>query len=304
MYAQLFGNYLISNNLVTNDQLIKAMELASTSSLKLETKLIHSGLVSGKDIESSLAEAENFGFEFSDVIVRDELIDISTLKGLDGYDAPRYLILGQCLVETGVFTWSSLENAIVDYQSSTEIFELDIDPTKKKEVNQLIQDLFDMAGKPITGDAVSYIELLFNNLSSYIGDDYTVLSPLSITEYPINFCVLQSISGALCINSYLDMGKDVSLAFASRYAKEEFTEFNDYVSAAIEDFLNLHNGLYIVNMSNEYNMELNLDPPFVSESGMLLDEEGTFLLPVVYPFGTLNFLINVQYAEVSDIELF
>ena len=86
MYAQLFGNYLISNNLVTKDQLIKAMELASTSSLKLEAKLIHSGLVSGKDIESSLAEAENFGFEFSDVIVRDELIDISTLKGLDGYD--------------------------------------------------------------------------------------------------------------------------------------------------------------------------------------------------------------------------
>lgn len=304
MYAQLFGNYLIGNEIITNKQLVDAMELASKSSLGLEAKLIHAGLVSGKDVEAALVECKNFDFKLEDILVRDELVSNDTLLGLDGYDAPRYLILGQALVESGALTWSSFENALVDYQSDNEIFELDLDPTQKKEVAKLVETLFDVVQKPLTGDTVLYIELLFNNLSQYIGDDYTVLTPTNVPEYPLNYCVLQSLSGPLCINSYLDMEKDVALAFASRYTGEKYTEHNDYVSASVEDFLNLQNGLYIVNMSNDYNMELHLDPPFTSEDGVLLDDNDTFLLPVIYPFGQLNFLINVTYPDFSDIELF
>lgn len=303
MYAQLFGNYLIGNNTITSDQLVDAIEFASGTSISLEAKLIHSGYVSGANIESALLECNNFGFDLKDVLIRDELVTEDLLLGLEGYDAPRYLLLGQALVNTGALSWTAFEKALIDYQSENEIFELELDPTQKKEVGKLVESLFEVANKPLTGDTVLYIELLFNNLSQYIGDDYTVLSPSNVSEYPLKFCVLQSMSGPLCINSYLDMTKETSLSFASRYTGEDFSDYNDYVEASIEDFLNLQNGLYIVNMSNDYNMELTLDPPFIAEDGVLLDDNDTFLLPIVYPFGQLNFLINVTYPDFSDIEL-
>lgn len=81
------------------------------------------------------------------------------------------------------------------------------------------------------------------------------------SEYMTNYCVTQKDEGLLSFNSGVDMSKSVAIAFASRYAKEEFHEFDEYVKASIEDFLNLHNGLFNVNMSNEFSLELNLCPP-------------------------------------------
>lgn len=72
------------------------------------------------------------------------------------------------------------------------------------------------------------------------------------SEYMTNYCVTQKDEGLLSFNSGIDMSKSVAIAFASRYAKEEFHEFDEYVKASIEDFLNLHNGLFNVNMSNEF----------------------------------------------------
>ena len=52
--------------------------------------------------------------------------------------------------------------------------------------------------------------------------------------------------------------------------EEELYEFDEYVSASMEDFLNLHNGLYSVNMSNDYSMELHLQPPVLRQARISL----------------------------------
>ena len=89
------------------------------------------------------------------------------------------------------------------------------------------------------------------------------------------------------------MSKSVAIAFASRYAKEEFHEFDEYVKASIEDFLNLHNGLFNVNMSNEFSLELNLCPPEVHEEEKLTNATKIYVFPIIFPFGTIHFLMEI-----------
>lgn len=92
---------------------------------------------------------------------------------------------------------------------------------------------------------------------------------------------------------YGDFGHEAAIAFASRYVDEEFEEFDEYVSASMEDFLNLHNGLFSVNMSNDYTVELHLQPPEAHENTVLSTEAPSYLLPVIYSFGTVNFIFSV-----------
>ena len=54
--------------------------------------------------------------------------------------------------------------------------------------------------------------------------------------------------------------------FANRYSDEMFTvDEMEYIEAAACDFINIHNGLFTVNVSSESNEELTLTPPEVFE---------------------------------------
>ena len=55
--------------------------------------------------------------------------------------------------------------------------------------------------------------------------------------------------------------EDTAIAFASRYVHEQFHSYDEYVQASLEDFVNLQNGLFIVNVSNTSNTELTLGAP-------------------------------------------
>ena len=142
-----------------------------------------------------------------------------------------------------------------------------------------------------------YCSLLFNNLVRFIGDDFTPVLGTSIIEYPKNFCVSQAITGKYNIKMYIDMPEDACIEFASRYVGEEFYEFDEYVEAAVADFANLHNGLFCVNISNNDNIELVLDPPTTEEDMLLFFENTAFLMPIIYPFGTINFIFEISIAE-------
>ena len=89
------------------------------------------------------------------------------------------------------------------------------------------------------------------------------------------------------------MPKEAAIAFACRYAGESFSEFDEYVQASLDDFLNLHNGLFLVNMSNDMGVELQLEPPMEETGGLLSFKEGTFLFPILYPFGMIYFIFEV-----------
>ncbi len=92
----------------------------------------------------------------------------------------------------------------------------------------------------------------------------------------------------------LDMSREMAVEFASRYAMDTFDEFDEYVQASLEDFLNLHNGLFTVNMSNNNSVELQLAPPEIHDENLvsLRQDAVSYLFPVLYPFGTINILLS------------
>ena len=90
------------------------------------------------------------------------------------------------------------------------------------------------------------------------------------------------------------MPETTCISFASRYVNEEFTEFDEYVQASLEDFLNLHNGLYNVNISNTLGKELTLEAPEVVSDELIELSGSSYLLQVMYPFGVINFIFELK----------
>ena len=76
-----------------------------------------------------------------------------------------------------------------------------------------------------------------------------------------------------------------------------FLAYDEYVQASLEDFLNVHNGLFVVNVSNDSSVELTISAPETLEGPSLTFEHRTYQFPMMYSFGTVDFLLEVVKAD-------
>ncbi|MBR1622322.1 MAG: chemotaxis protein CheX [Pseudobutyrivibrio sp.] len=291
MYTQFLGNYLLQKGLVNQEQLFSAMSRLSQTHIKLGTIAIHEGLMTAKEVDECLYVQTREDKRFGEIAVERGYLTDEQVNELLSKQTPDYILLGQNLVEDDVFSYEELERILFDYKNDTELYDLSLDVENQEIIEAIISKFFILAEMPVEETNVMYLELMFNSLIRFVGEDFSPLTPMVLNEYPVTFGVSQTISSDREFITHIDCDRETAIAFASRYAKEEFVEFDEYVIAALEDFLNLHNGLFIVNVSNTSSKNIALAPPEITMDGVIAGANKCVDFPVAYPFGTIHLII-------------
>ncbi len=295
MYTQFFGSFLLNRNVITPEQLIAAIHKEAASQINVQTLALYYNLMTANEIDEIVMEqAKNGGKDFSELAIERKYLTKTHVDQLLAGKSPDYLLLGQVLAEDKIITNSEFESLIADYESENEIDDLELQLSQKEQIEKLIRHYLKLPDTETSVLHEAYLSLIFNNQLHFIGEDFTLLAPIRCEEYAADFCIEQKIIGKYSITSAIDMERSVAIEFASRYATDEFNEFDEYVQASMEDFLNLHNGLFTVNMSNNRNVELQLAPPETHDRDLLEFDPNklSYLFPVLYSFGTINFLLS------------
>lgn len=293
MYAQFFGSFLLSRKAVSAEQLTEAISRMSDTHIKLGTLAMHKGYMTASEVDEVCFLQTREDKRFGEIALERNYLFDDQLDDLLKSQNPDYLLLGQCLVDMNALSYEDLESLMVEYQDENSLDDISASGESPEKTTDIIEHYFKIAEKPITEHGLMYMKLIFNNLVRFIGEDFTPLSPIQCTDYTTNYCVTQEITGPLNITSRIDMTPEVAISFASRYAKMDFNVFDEYVKASLEDFLNLHNGIFLVNMSNTYSTELTLNPPHHEEADLLTLTDDSFVIPVIYPFGSIYLLLTI-----------
>ncbi len=272
MHTQFFGNFLLNKGVISPEQLVETLKILSTTHKKLGTLAIHAGYMSASEVEDVFITQTHYDKLFGELAIELGYLTEEQVNELLALQLPNYMLLGQILVDQHIIDHVDLENLITEYKSIYEIYDLELIEEQKHMVDKLLADFYLPEDLPHAEYILSYLTLLFNDLVRFIGEDFTTLNIITLPEVPTNFCIFQEVEGSFSFMSALDMDQETAITFASRYIKEELSEFNEYVAASMEDFLNLHNGLYSVNMSNDYSMELHLQPPAEHKEELLATE--------------------------------
>ncbi len=298
MYAQFFGNFLLSRGVITRKQLIDIMQKKADTKVKLGTLAIHAGYMTANEVDRIYILQTHQDKRFGELAISEGYLTEEQVTNLLLEQEPDFLLLGQALIEEGIIDNQQLQDLIIAYQSDNELDEFTYSSETQDAIHHMVENFFVLAERSLSHYEISFFQLLLNNLIRFIGDDFTLISPSNCREYPTNYCISQKLNGPFSVRTYIDLPEDTCIAFASRYVDEEFTEFDEYVSSSLEDFLNLHNGVFSVNMSNEYSMELELEAPVVEDKDLLVFN-GTecYLLPIIYPFGTVYFIFEIFKSE-------
>mgnify|MGYP006990354635 CR=1 FL=1 len=106
-----------------------------------------------------------------------------------------YLQGGQTLVDDGVFTNTDLDKYIKSYQKENEISQLESDKEQQENLDALVRNLFLITLENVPEYVLQYLNLLFNNLLRFIGEDFTPLNPSIVSEFVTGRCSSQVVKG-------------------------------------------------------------------------------------------------------------
>ncbi len=292
MFSQFFGGYLLNKGIVTKEQLAKALDEKKNTRLRLGVLAINEGLMTAEQVEHV-----NITQQTVDKLFGDLAVDLGYLKPDDVTDLLHkqptdYLLLGQTLVNMGALTNSDFEDAINSYKSKLSIDDDDLAGDQNDRLIELVKEFFHFGTTQNAKLYSNYATLLFKSLIRFIGDDFTPLEASIIKDTDTPRAVRQDITGAYNAITIIAAGKEEYSAFAKRFAKDAYVPDPEFDDASAGEFLNVCNGLYAVNESNESGVEISLTPLNFTKDEKLTIGKECFSIPVQFTFGEVEFIIN------------
>ncbi|MBR4224866.1 MAG: chemotaxis protein CheX [Oscillospiraceae bacterium] len=291
MFTQLFGNYLLNKGLVTSSQLSAALAAAKQTRAKLGVLAINAGYMDAAQVDEVHSEQQRVDKRFGDIAVDKGYLSAGQVEELLSKQGHAHLALGQALVDSGAMSNTSFADALSAYKSENSLTDVDFDDKTGNKVDELIAKLYSFGNDENSSMCTEYVSLLFKNLIRFIGDDFTPLAPEKIPSARVSYCAKQDMKalGFSCTTA-IDAAEQAFIAFASRFAGEQLTDVDEMTEAANLEFMNLHNGLFAVNLSNDEGREVSLLPPVALKNDTI--DGPVYRISVVYPFGTASFYIT------------
>lgn len=291
MFTQFFGNYLLNQNLVSPEHLAEALRQQNKTRMKLGVLAINEGLLTANQVEQAHKEQQRTDMRIGDVMVNMGFLSKNQVDDLLKAQPSGHLLLGQTLVDKGYITTSQFEAALTAYKRENSIMDDDFKNIDDRAIRRLVDHFysFDSNGALYM---TNYVSLLFRNLVRFIGNDFTPMDAHAFCGAVLK-CIEQRISGGLSAITLIDADASTLIEFASRFAKEDLTSDDEYTHACVSEFLNLNNGLFAVNISNDTGLELKLEPQSYYDSLDIKSLSDACVIPVRFSFGEVDFIISM-----------
>ncbi len=291
MITQFFGNFLLNKRYAEPQELADALSAVKTTRVKLGVLAINAGYMTSEQVERVHAEQQKCDKRIGEIAVDMGFMTGEQVEELFSKQTGTHLLLGQALVDKGYMTNSEFEEALNSYKAENSLTDSDFSDSDNEKIHSVIRSFYDFEDSD-DEMMVSYIDLLFKNIVRFIGDDFTPLNCEKISSYSFSNAGLQRVKGKFNISSAIDAADKPYIEFGSRYAGERLTAVDEMADACSGEFLNLHNGLYAVNISNDDGLELKLSPQESIHNETYENMTGTYMIPLVFPFGKVTFVIG------------
>lgn len=290
MYTQLFGHYLLNKGIVDTDELHAALTAMTRIKAKLGAVAIDAGYMTAAQVEAVHETQHTVDKRFGTIAVEKGFLTEDQVVDLLARQKDSNLVLGQALIDFGFMTHKQFEDALNDYKLSFSVGDGTADAEMEKEMLSVLG-----IDKMKDSDFYSeYILLFIRNIIRFLGDDFSIGQVQRGVTISMNYACTQDITGAIKASVSIGGTESGFIGIAARYAGEDLNETDAYTKACVGELLNLQNGLFAVNMSNERSLELDLTPQTSSEKALINIPETGIALNLSFSFGDIKIAVVKQ----------
>lgn len=263
MSNRYFLQYLLNTGVLTLDNAGSMLAKSLAVTPELSVLVVERRLVDAEQVVE-LAGCD----DFIEAALSKGYLTSWQLDGLKDAVPGRYACLCQMLLDTGV----------MDLTRLAKLLEASVAPDCRP-VQDLMKNM--LHGKDIYNDedyehVTDYLELFLDTMRRFMHTEAVVLPGEYSDSADATYLTYQSMGGDLRLTVGCRVTGDVMLSMTSRFSGEAVTVVDELAIDGIEEFFNVVNGLYIVDMSGKGH-DMDLDMPRTLENE---EPEGTAAFPL------------------------
>jgi hypothetical protein len=295
MFSQYFGHYLLNHELITREQLADVLEYQKSVHVKFGVIAVDEGFMTPSQVEEVHEKQKQVDKRFGEIAIELGYLSDDQVEALISKQKQKHLFLAQALVDRGYMTIEQFSQALNQYKKENSLSDDQFEELKSGSIDALVENILVDDQKSIYG---KYVTLFAKNLIRFI-DDQVHLEVSDVEEgQQDKWLVHQEIVGESPLFTAMTANEEVFLHIASKHAEEELTEVDELAKASVSEFLNLTNGIYLVNMSN-WGVELNMKPQAINENAKVSSE--LTCIKVHTSFGSFQLLLSNQPNNISIV---
>jgi CheY-specific phosphatase CheX len=288
MFSKYFGQYLFDKKYITLEQLQDGLKYQTETRLKLGVLAVNAGYITADEADKINEAQKKLDKRFGELAVELGYLKEEQVEELLSSQQFGHLLLGQALVDRGYMTLQEFEKAINEYKTDYSISDKEFENIQKDDVDQLITSFVKLENSKNEKVLKEYISLVTRNLIRFIDSEAVISEVIKAEEYECKISAKQEIKGEISLCTFIEAEEDAFIKFASKYAEEEFSSIDEMVEDSVGEFLNLQNGIFLVNMSNA-GVELEMSSQEITFNTIIKD---VYIIFVDLSFGKIKILIK------------
>jgi CheY-specific phosphatase CheX len=292
MFNQYIGQYLLNKNKITADQLVEVMNYARSVRVKLGVLAINVGFMTAEQVEKVHQLQRVKDQRFGELAVDQGFLTNAQLESLLENQNCIEMGLSQALVDKKYLTFAQLEEILASYKVNHEGSKEQVQDIDTMGVDQAGKLVLDFAAAGEQGKIYQeYIALLQRNIMRFLDSDSLLGRNEPVGEVVHQWLVHQNIEGETNLFTGLAMDDATLLVIARKYSGEILPEIDELAKDSVAEFLNMVNGIFCVNASNQ-GMELDLQLQKIVHNQISPLKKG-YSIPVTLSFGKIQVLLGL-----------
>lgn len=253
MGNRYFVQYLLNVGALKADEVQELMAKASKAEPGLPLLAMRKGLLSSAQLsEMNISDEAAFAEEAKDR----KLLTVAQIDTLKNEAASSDACFGQALLDAGLADYAKLE-ALFSEADEAEEEESPVYAAVMSRAGDDDAHLYEIYGK--------YADMFISSVQRFMNTDAVLLPGEAMLDADGTHLVSQSLGGGLVLTPGVMAKNDVFLEMGRRYSGEELEEIDNLAVDCVAEFINVLNGLYIVNLS-QLDMDVDLGEPKDAEN--------------------------------------
>lgn len=290
MFSQYFGHYLLNKGLIKPEQLADALEYQKSVHLKLGVIAVNAGCMTPTQVEQIHDMQKKVDKRFGELAIEKGYINEEQLNTMLNTQKQGHLMLGQALIDRNYFTLDELQNALDNYKKENGMSNRQFNVIRKDDAQEIEQIFQNYGENQMSNTYSDYVTLLIKNIIRFIDDNPTIEINQLKSDVVTEWYAWQDIHGKINIHTAIASDTEVFVKFAAKFAQEDITEPDELAQASVGEFLNLHNGIFLVNMSNN-GVELDMKPQDVKQDFTIKGSDRAYLISCHMIWGKFDIVL-------------
>lgn len=291
MINQLFGAYLVEQEVISEGDLKLILLKLQGARVKLGTIAVAEGIMTQSQVDEVNHLQVQMDKKFGDIAVEKGYLQEDKIGELLRRQGNSYLKFVQLLMEDKKLDLDEIENYAKDFQKSKGFSDAEIVALKNNEFEKIVP-MFVPVRKPYVVDLIA---LVLRNMVRFVSGDFYIGTVKHVNEFAYKSIAGQRLVGdnKIVLAFASEQEEDGLDALAADFAHSEAEHMGEDKYDAIGEFANICNGL-LATEEAEKGTELDMEPPFIY---LNQKAEGDAYLVPLYLHGKALYI----YVAVDDV---